>query len=82
MLMEKIRSELYEHIEILIEDIALNRRLVEVDGGDVDEFDRKMNEWCDKYHDYFKDMSLTNIWAYMLDKATDAMLKEANDGRR
>jgi predicted nucleic acid-binding protein len=81
-MLEQIRSEMYKHIESQIKDIAMNRRLVEVDGGDVDEFDRKMNEWCDKYHDYFKDMSLTDILAYMLAEVTDAMLKEAKDGRR
>lgn len=43
-------------IETQVEMIAHVRRIAEVDGLDMEEFDKRLNALCDKYHEKFAKM--------------------------
>ena len=51
-----------------IKDIAFNRRVLEILGEDPDEFDEKVNEWCEEYFYYFKDMDEAGMSKYMFEE--------------
>lgn len=43
-------------VETEVEMIAHIRRVAEVDGLDMEEFDKRLNALCDKYHEKFAKM--------------------------
>ena len=51
-----------------IKDIAFNRKALEILGEDPEEFDKKVNEWCEEYYDYFKDMDEAGMAKYMFEE--------------
>ena len=67
-----------------IKDIAFNRRVLEILGEDSEEFDKKVNEWCEEYFNHFKDMDEAGMSKYMFEETLRILVKEAggseNDG--
>lgn len=43
-------------IEYAVETISHVRRMAELDGNDMEEFDAKLNDLCTKYHEKFASM--------------------------
>jgi hypothetical protein len=72
-----------ETAEYLIEQLAFERRSYEILDGAVEDFDNKMNEWCEKYYRYFAEMDMAGLTKYMLSKiAADAAGGDSDDGQR
>lgn len=46
--------------------IALARKVCEMAGEDVEEFDRELNELCNKWHDKFSKMSTVDLANFMV----------------
>lgn len=60
-------DEIWDQLDTFVRQIALGRRTIEVGGGDVAEFDARLNELCEKWHDRFKDMDGIDLIRFMLD---------------
>lgn len=66
-----------------IKDIAFNRKALEILGEDPEEFDKKINEWCEEYFNYFKDMDEAGMSKYMFEETLRMLAKAGgseNDG--
>lgn len=64
-----------EHIKALekpIEVIAHVRRMAEIDGADMEEFDTKLNALCTKKHEKFANMGEGELALYALKVIFDA----------
>lgn len=64
-----------EHIKVLekpIEVIAHIRRMAEIDGVDMEEFDTKLNALCAKKHEKFANMGEGELALYALKVIFDA----------
>lgn len=71
----EVTITLDEHIKALekpIEVIAHVRRMAEIDGADMEEFDRKLNALCAKKHEMFAEMGSTALALYGLKVIFDA----------
>lgn len=75
------KDDVFRMTEHLVEQLAFERRCYEALDGDLEEYDSKMNEWCEKYHNYFKDMDLRDLTNYMV-RAMMKMEWDDNDGKR
>jgi hypothetical protein len=65
-------------------DIATARKATEITEGDVENFDKELNEMCNKWHEKFKDMDEAEFLIYMIDDlvtvSVEMAKKERNDG--
>ena len=57
--------------------IALARKVCEMAGEDVEEFDRELNKMCDEWHSKFADMNAADLARFMLtDLINDVLERE------
>ena len=54
---EEMKAATFKMVDRTCKDIAQARRMAEIEGLDVEEFDAHLNECCTKWADYYKDMS-------------------------
>lgn len=69
---------MWELIDRHIKDIALNRRMSEVFMGVSNEqYDERLNEFCEKWHDRFADMDTHELVQFMMNDIVETIAKEA-----
>lgn len=61
-----------------VKSIALARRSHIVLGGDAEEFDKVLNELCEKWHAKFEDMDATDVAMFMVTDMLDG-IKDMSD---
>lgn len=67
--------ETREMVESAVKRIAIARRTQEVVGQDVEEFDKELNDLCEKWHSVFNDMDALDLVAFMVADLEAEMIK-------
>lgn len=55
--MEEMKREHFKFVDKCCKDIAQSRRMAEIEGIDMDEFDKHLNECCAKWAEHYADMN-------------------------
>ena len=58
-------------IDRSVKCIALARRTTEITGGSADDFDKQLNEMCEKWYEKFAEMNALEIAAWMVKDLVD-----------
>ena len=58
---EEMKSETFRFIDNCCKDIAQARRMSEIEGIDVEEFDKHLNECCTFWAEHYKNMNPTRL---------------------
>lgn len=54
---EELKTTTFKNIDMYCKDIAQARRISEIEGIDVEEFDEYLNACCTKWAEYYQNMS-------------------------
>ena len=64
--MSNNKTERQKAVENSVKMIALARRVCEIAGESVEDFDKELNELCDEWHKTFADMNAADLARFML----------------
>lgn len=59
--LDEMKAETFRVIDNYCKDIAQARRMSEIEGIDVEEFDKHLNECCKFWAKHYKDMNPTRL---------------------
>ena len=75
---EDIRTTMWDVVDAAVKQIALSRKVIEVSDESVEDFDEELNKRCEKWHENFKDMDITELTLWLIGDILD--MKEKEDG--
>ena len=58
-------------VDRCVEHIAIARRTTEIMGGSADDFDKQLNEMCEKWYEKFAEMNATELAVWMVKSIVD-----------
>ena len=62
----EVKTAQQKAVDNSVKMIALARKVCEMAGEDVEEFDKELNEMCNKWHDKFSKMSTVDLANFMV----------------
>ena len=66
---KNIKEEMLNHIDNLVSDLAIDRRLAELTGVmTLEEFDEELNKVCEKWNAHYTDMPIPILILEMMKK--------------
>ena len=74
--MSNTQTERQKAVENSVKMIALARKICEMADESVEEFDKELNEMCDKWHEKFADMDAADLARFMLTDLVDQIMEE------
>ena len=74
--MSRNQTERQKAVENSVKMIALARKICEMADESVEEFDKELNELCDKWHTKFANMDAADLARFMLSDLVDQIMEE------
>lgn len=78
MMPEDISTTMWDVVDAAVKQIALSRKVVEISDDSVEGFDEELNKRCEKWHETFNDMDITELTLWLIGDILD--MKEKCDG--
>lgn len=62
----EVKTAQQKAVDNSVKMIALARKVCEIAGEDVEEFDKELNEMCDRWHKKFAEMNAADLGRFMV----------------